>query len=92
MFACAVPLEPHPVSLGEFLLSSTRTQQLDDGTAIIDADALQKVVEERKKNASINGAPGTAAAEVVPPPTQHRPAARAEASSTGGGPPKNKMV
>ncbi|XP_040169377.1 mitochondrial proton/calcium exchanger protein isoform X1 [Anopheles arabiensis] len=68
------------------------TKQLDDGTAIIDADALQKVVEERKKNASINGAPGTAAAEVVPPPTQHRPAVRAEASSTGGGPPKNKMV
>uniref|UniRef100_A0A8W7PQ68 Mitochondrial proton/calcium exchanger protein n=1 Tax=Anopheles coluzzii TaxID=1518534 RepID=A0A8W7PQ68_ANOCL len=67
-------------------------QQLDDGTAIIDADALQKVVEERKKNASINGAPGTAAVEVVPPPTQHRPAVRAEASSTGGGPPKNKMV
>ncbi|XP_058118687.1 mitochondrial proton/calcium exchanger protein isoform X2 [Anopheles coustani] len=34
------------------------TGQLDDGTAIINADALQKVVEERKKNASINGAAG----------------------------------
>ncbi|XP_050071843.1 mitochondrial proton/calcium exchanger protein [Anopheles maculipalpis] len=72
------------------------SKQLDDGTAIIDADALQKVVEERKKNASINGASGgssgsTAAGgtkEVVPPPptaTQHP-----IESSTGA--PKDKMI
>uniref|UniRef100_A0A182JSN6 Mitochondrial proton/calcium exchanger protein n=1 Tax=Anopheles christyi TaxID=43041 RepID=A0A182JSN6_9DIPT len=80
-------------------LSAPTKQQLDDGTAIIDADALQKVVEERKKNASINGGGGISSpsagaattAEVVSPPTAtpHRPAARAE-SSTGA--PKNKMI
>uniref|UniRef100_A0A182P5R4 Mitochondrial proton/calcium exchanger protein n=1 Tax=Anopheles epiroticus TaxID=199890 RepID=A0A182P5R4_9DIPT len=64
------------------LSGPTKQQQLDDGTAIIDADALQKVVEERKKNASINGASsagtaGTAsAAKVVPPPTATKRTAR----------------
>uniref|UniRef100_A0A182M7Q8 Mitochondrial proton/calcium exchanger protein n=1 Tax=Anopheles culicifacies TaxID=139723 RepID=A0A182M7Q8_9DIPT len=72
-------------------------QQLDDGTAIIDADALQKVVEERKKSASINGAGGpsgasTAAAgtaEVVPPPTATQHTTR---SDTSTGAPKDKMI
>ncbi|XP_035891219.1 mitochondrial proton/calcium exchanger protein isoform X1 [Anopheles stephensi] len=73
------------------------SKQLDDGTAIIDADALQKVVEERKKNASINGAPSSGSTvpggstEVMPPPppptaTQQHPAE----SSTGAS--KDKMI
>ncbi|XP_049280029.1 mitochondrial proton/calcium exchanger protein isoform X2 [Anopheles funestus] len=73
------------------------TKQLDDGTAIIDADALQKVVEERKKNASINGTGGSATGStaagttevVVPPPTATQHSTRPD-SSTGA--PKDKMI
>ncbi|XP_053679681.1 mitochondrial proton/calcium exchanger protein [Anopheles nili] len=61
---------------------------LADGTTIIDADALQKVVEERKKNASINSAgagegTATTATEAVSPST---------ASKSGTAALKNKTM
>uniref|UniRef100_A0A182Q837 Mitochondrial proton/calcium exchanger protein n=1 Tax=Anopheles farauti TaxID=69004 RepID=A0A182Q837_9DIPT len=91
--ALAGPAQPNAAP------ATTPAKQLDDGTAIIDADALQKVVEERKKNASINGTGAgatagvtatTVGAEVVPPPTatQH-PAARTD---TKVGASKDKMI
>ncbi|XP_052888876.1 mitochondrial proton/calcium exchanger protein isoform X2 [Anopheles moucheti] len=79
---------------------SPTTKQLDDGTTIIDADALQKVVEERKKNASINGTGGGSSAAgstgaagstevVVPPPTATQHPTRPD---TSAGAPKDKMI
>uniref|UniRef100_A0AAG5CYV3 Mitochondrial proton/calcium exchanger protein n=1 Tax=Anopheles atroparvus TaxID=41427 RepID=A0AAG5CYV3_ANOAO len=77
--------------------SPVSTSQLDDGMAIIDADALQKVVEERKKNASINGggsskggngggSGGGLASEV---PVTAPPVVRTEPGTSA---PKDKMV
>ncbi|XP_053657972.1 mitochondrial proton/calcium exchanger protein [Anopheles marshallii] len=78
---------------------SPTTKQLDDGTTIIDADALQKVVEERKKNASINGTGGGSSAGsagaagstevVVPPPTATQHPTRPDTSASA---PKDKII
>ncbi|XP_049531642.1 mitochondrial proton/calcium exchanger protein isoform X2 [Anopheles darlingi] len=76
-----------PPTTNQHLTSATA----EDGTAIIDADALQKVVEERKKNASISGPAAGAVAEsgtapVTPPPPTHT------RTESGAGVPKDKMV
>ncbi|XP_050099926.1 mitochondrial proton/calcium exchanger protein isoform X1 [Anopheles aquasalis] len=80
---------PPPTTTNHQPLTTT-SATAEDGTAIIDADALQKVVEERKKNASISEPAGAAAAEsgatpVTPPP----PTTRTE---SGTGVPKDKML
>ncbi|XP_052869887.1 mitochondrial proton/calcium exchanger protein isoform X2 [Anopheles cruzii] len=82
------------------LAPSSNQQSNEDVTTVIDADALQKVVEERKKNASINGPAATnevaAAATTastggpvnVPPPSP----ATVRTDTGGTSSPKNKMI